>query len=181
MAVGDPIDTSTLGVHQFTVTGTDVAGNETTVTITYSVEFLFCLLYDPGNEQPTGGAVPIKLSLCDSNGETISKPQRTLTAVVVVEFPDVGDPIEFTPSPNDTGGANVGFEFRVQGGGKSYIYNLNPDELFDSDGNLVALDAGHFALGFVIDAELKIDPDSEAPVPVHEDEIIYFAEFRLKD
>jgi len=33
---GSPIDTSTLGDHTFTVTGTDVAGNVTTKTVHYS-------------------------------------------------------------------------------------------------------------------------------------------------
>ena len=35
--VGDPIDTSTLGTHTFTVTATDKAGNVTTLTIHYFV------------------------------------------------------------------------------------------------------------------------------------------------
>jgi uncharacterized UPF0146 family protein len=34
---GDPIDTSTLGAHTFSVTATDVAGNDSTVTHTYTV------------------------------------------------------------------------------------------------------------------------------------------------
>ena len=35
---GELIDTTTLGEHEFTVTATDNAGNETTVTHTYTVE-----------------------------------------------------------------------------------------------------------------------------------------------
>ena len=34
---GDPVDTGTLGAKSFTVTGTDVAGNETEVTHSYTV------------------------------------------------------------------------------------------------------------------------------------------------
>ena len=37
VADGDPIDTGTLGAKSFTVTGTDVAGNETEVTHSYTV------------------------------------------------------------------------------------------------------------------------------------------------
>jgi hypothetical protein len=38
---GSPIDTSTVGDHTFTVTGTDMAGNVTTVTHHYSVRYPF--------------------------------------------------------------------------------------------------------------------------------------------
>src|SRR4030095_7737768 len=37
VADGAAVDTSTLGAHQFTVTGTDLAGNTTTVSHTYTV------------------------------------------------------------------------------------------------------------------------------------------------
>ena len=110
----------------------------------------------------------------------IKNPQHTLTAVVVI---DLDDNIEFIPGPNDTGKANLGFTFRVQGGGKSYIYNLNVDELFLPDGTLTNLPAGHYALGFVVDADFLPDPDplTGAPVLSNPDEIVYFADLRLKD
>ena len=180
VADGDAIDTSAVGTYTFTVIGTDLAGNTTTVEISYNVQFQFCLLYDPDNEQPATGTVPIKVAVCDSNDNVIKNPQHTLTALVVV---DLDDNIAFIPGPNDTGKANLGFESRVQGGGKSYIYNLNVDELFLPDGTLTDLPGGHYALGFVVDAVFLPDPDpyTGAPVPADPEEIVYLVDFRLKD
>ena len=119
---------------------------------------------------------PIKLNLCDSDGNNLGGPPHVLTAVVVIDL-SVEPPTEFVPSPNDTGKANQGFKFRAQGGGKSYIYNLNADEL---DGGTTELTAGSYALGFVVDAE--VDISSGVPVLVNpETTVIYFAEFTLKD
>jgi hypothetical protein len=52
VAVGSPIDTSTIGTHAFTVTGTDVAGNVTTKTVHYTVIYAWQGFFSPiGNEQ----------------------------------------------------------------------------------------------------------------------------------
>ncbi len=58
VASGDPIDTSTLGPHTFTVTATDDAGNETEVEVTYTVEAITDLT-DPTATitSPPAGAV----------------------------------------------------------------------------------------------------------------------------
>ena len=44
---GSPIDTSTVGTHTFTVTGTDKAGNLTVVTLHYSVLYTWNGFFAP--------------------------------------------------------------------------------------------------------------------------------------
>ena len=175
-ASGAVIPTGTDGVFTMTVTAIDGAGNVSGASVVYSVGFNICLQYDEKAPQPATGTVPIKLNLCDSDGNNLGGPPHVLTAVVVIDL-SVEPPTEFVPSPNDTGKANQGFKFRAQGGGKSYIYNLNADEL---DGGTTELTAGSYALGFVVDAE--VDISSGVPVLVNpETTVIYFAEFTLKD
>ncbi len=52
--VGGFVDTRTVGTHTFTVTGTDLAGNTATKTVTYSVRFIFQGFKPPGR-QPADG------------------------------------------------------------------------------------------------------------------------------
>jgi hypothetical protein len=47
VANGTPLDTSTIGQHTFTVTGTDLAGNVTTVTVHYTVVYTFNGFFSP--------------------------------------------------------------------------------------------------------------------------------------
>lgn len=46
VVVGEPIDTSTLGQHEFSVTATDVAGNRTTVIHTYTISAMMPMTKD---------------------------------------------------------------------------------------------------------------------------------------
>lgn len=188
---GTPLDTSSIGTAgSFEVTAVDLAGNQTIVEFSYTVAYGVCLLYDPLHEQPSSGAEPIKLALCDANEKVIKNPQTVLTAVVVVDL-DTGE--SFGPTPNDTGNANSGFEFRSRSGGKSYIYNLNVTELIDADtGATVPLAASPscdnvqpcFALGFVVDSDdvtlVEIAPGIVVSV-AGPDDTVYLAEFTIKD
>src|SRR4029077_1646373 len=47
VANGANIDTSTIGSHTFTVTGTDKAGNQTVVTTHYTVTYTFNGFFNP--------------------------------------------------------------------------------------------------------------------------------------
>jgi hypothetical protein len=135
-------------------------------------------LYDPLNPQPATGAVPLKVALCDVDGNEIRDAQNVLTAIKVV---DLNDPaVILGPSPNDTGKANDGYDFRSQSGGKSYIYNLNVDELIDqSTGQAVEITAGEYALGFVVNEDVQFDANGLPIEPVGG--VLYFANFTLKD
>ena len=143
VANGDPIDTSSPGTGTFSVTSTDLAGNETTVTATYAVAYGVCLQYDPLKAQPATGAVPIKLQLCDSAGNNLSKANIELTADSIRVESNGGT---LFPGPNDTGNANEDFLFRFRAQG--YIYNLNTTEVTDEFGTLNPLGAGSFTLLF---------------------------------
>lgn len=114
VASGSNIDTSSLGTKTFTVTATDVAGNTSTASVTYTVSYNICLLYNP--MQPHHNQVPIKLELCDFNNVNLSSASTVLTAVSV------------TPAGSVISPSNPGNLFRFDptiapGGG--YIYNLN--------------------------------------------------------
>ena len=77
VADGGAIDTATVGSHDFTVTAEDAAGNETTVTHTYSVTYAFTGFFPPTANPPTvsivraGQTVPIVFSLSGHQGLNI--------------------------------------------------------------------------------------------------------------
>jgi uncharacterized protein len=86
-------------------------------TATLSVTFNICVLYDQTKAVKSGAAYPIKLQLCDVNGNNVSSPDITLHAVGVgqVSSTSYGDVIA-------SGNANPDNNFRFDSG--YYIYNL---------------------------------------------------------
>ncbi|MFF1336523.1 IPT/TIG domain-containing protein [Streptomyces sp. NPDC058290] len=83
VANGSPVDTSTLGSHTFTVNAKDVATNPSTKSVTYTVAYRICLLYDPNRPVRLLGQVVISLRICDANGNNLSGPGITVTATRV--------------------------------------------------------------------------------------------------
>lgn len=77
---GSNLDTSTVGLHTFTVTATDFAGHTTTLTRTYHVLYKFSGFFQPVDNPPTtnvvraGSIVPVKWRITDANGVGISDP-----------------------------------------------------------------------------------------------------------
>lgn len=73
---GNNIDTSTAGFHLFTINASDLAGNTSTRTVTYSVQYTFNfvnLLSMPAqNTANAGSTVVVRYQLKDSNGASIS-------------------------------------------------------------------------------------------------------------
>jgi hypothetical protein len=70
---GQPIDTSSVGVRSFTVNAADDAGNDDTLTHTYSVVYDFDGFYNPvrmgqTNMAQAGRAIPMKFSLNGDQG-----------------------------------------------------------------------------------------------------------------
>ncbi|MEU8436898.1 hypothetical protein AB0F18_29135 [Streptomyces sp. NPDC029216] len=118
---GSQIDTSTFGSHTFTVNATDVAANPATKSVTYTVAYRICLLYDP-NRPIRGGnsTVPIRLQICDVNGANLSSPGITLTPSRIV------------------GPTTVPFTtpFRYDAQLRGYIVNLPTQGLADGSYNL---------------------------------------------
>jgi len=84
VANGAAIDTATVGVKSFTVTATDQAGNQSQVTHSYQVGYLFTGFFAPVNNPPVvnagqaGRTFPIKWRLADGLG----RPVTALTAFV---------------------------------------------------------------------------------------------------
>ena len=79
---GGFIDTSTVGVHTFTVAATDAVGNKSSTTVTYIVSYAVCALYDPA--KPAGGSTFVfRIELCDANGADVSSATVTVHAVLI--------------------------------------------------------------------------------------------------
>ncbi len=115
---GTPIDTSSFGAKSFAVTATDNVGNTSTQTDTYNVTYNVCLDYNPKAVYQAGSTIPIKLSVCDPNGNNLSSPAIALRSVGVglVSTAVFGD-------VDSSGGANPDGDFRLVGG--FYVFNMS--------------------------------------------------------
>jgi hypothetical protein len=111
---GALLDTSTVGKHAFTVTGTDVSGNETLVTREYLVRYGFTGFAGPIDHPPAvnvanaGRTIPVKWRLVDANGIGVS---------------DASSFVSVTSVPTDCAG-NVhadGVETYADGSGLQYL------------------------------------------------------------
>jgi hypothetical protein len=78
-----------------------------------------CLLYDPDQAKKSGATVPVKLRICDSEGDNLSDPSIDVWAwkLAKVDGSEQAD-IE------DAGNANPGDDFRYDAALVGYIFNL---------------------------------------------------------
>lgn len=118
---GSPIDTSTVGTKSFTVNASDNAGNVATTTVTYSVTYGVCPLFDQTRSSKAGSTVPVKLRLCDARGANVSAAATTVTATGLTK---VGSNASVVPV-SDSGNANPDSRFRYDADLAGYIYNLS--------------------------------------------------------
>ncbi len=103
-----------------TITGEFSGGDFTqpsSDTATLSVSFNICLLYDPTKAVKSGAAYPIKIQLCDGNGNNLSSADIVVHAVKVQQVSTAIDGDVIT-----AGNANTDNDFRFENG--SYILNL---------------------------------------------------------
>jgi len=86
-------------------------------TATLSVSFNICLLYDPTKAVKSGATYPIKIQLCDINGNNVSSASIIVQAINIEQVSSsiMGDVIT-------SGTANGDNNFRFDNG--SYIFNL---------------------------------------------------------
>ncbi len=96
--------------------------NQSSDTATLSVTFGICLLYDPTKAVKSGATYPIKIQLCDVNGNNVSASSTVVHAVGagLITTTTFGEVM-------DTGNANPDNNFRYDsglGGTGGYIYNL---------------------------------------------------------
>ena len=70
----DAVDTSSPGVRSVECRATDVAGNSTSSTLTYVVEYRILGFFDPApaSKWKTGQTVPVKLALADAGGTRLA-------------------------------------------------------------------------------------------------------------
>jgi probable HAF family extracellular repeat protein len=118
VANGGTIDTTTIGVHSFVVTATDLAGNTTTSTATYVVAYAQCVLFDETKAHKAGSTVPIKLQLCNAVGTNASDASVPIVATAVYQVSSSAPGVLA-----DSGEANPDNQFRFAGDG--YIFNLS--------------------------------------------------------
>ncbi len=82
---GNKINTASVGSFQFNVQATDLVGNMSSLTDSYTVGFgNACLFYIPTLPIKRGLPVPIAIRLCDASGKNLSKPSIQLHAVNLV-------------------------------------------------------------------------------------------------
>ena len=108
-----------------TITGAFSGGDFTlpsTGTGTLSVTFNICTLYDPTKAVKSGAVYPIKIQLCDINGNNVSSADIVVQAVNVQQVSSSASDDVIT-----AGSANADNNFRFDNG--SYILNLKTSGL----------------------------------------------------
>jgi hypothetical protein len=102
VANGALIDTSTVGSHTFTVTGTDIAGNSATSTSTYKVVYSFSGFLQPVENLPAlnianaGVAIPVKFSLGGNQGLAVFAAGYPASSTIPCDASEPGTVIEET-------------------------------------------------------------------------------------
>ena len=116
-----------VNLFTYTVTASDRAGNTTTSTVTYRVAYSFGGFIPPVTlDRPfkKGSIIPVKFTLTDGCGGTVSSAVASLTLQLVSGNTSAEDPIDATSNVPDSGNL-----FRYSGSGGIYIYNLETREL----------------------------------------------------
>src|SRR5207245_5657741 len=105
----------------------DGAGNMATKSVSYSVGYGVCLQYDPNRAKRSGGAISLRIQLCDAMATNVSAPSLIVTALNVLKISDAT-----TTDVIDTGNANPDGNFRFDatvGGTGGYVFNLSTSGL----------------------------------------------------
>lgn len=122
---GQPIDTSFVGSHSFEVNAKDYAGNSNSMTVSYSVGYVFGGILPPINSDGTslfklGRTIPVKFKLFDANNIEISN------AIAYLNIAKVSNNVLGTEEEAvSTSQATEGNLFRYDLVEKQYIFNLN--------------------------------------------------------
>ena len=132
-AVGDitsgaALDTSSVGDHTLTFTATDKAGNTTTKSITYHVQYDFSGVHQPlktegPNTFKLGRTIPVKFQLKDASGAYVTSAVAKLYIASVTDAV-VGDESEAASTATSDGNT-----FRYDNIENQYIFNLNTRDL----------------------------------------------------
>lgn len=83
VGAGDAIDTTSVGTKSFTVTSTDLAGNASTTTVTYTVAYVFGgfrqPLLPPVTAFKSGSTIPVKFLLRNAAGAPVTTAVATVS------------------------------------------------------------------------------------------------------
>ena len=116
---GSNLMTSAAGSYTFAVTASDHVGNASTASVSYSVSYDVCLLYDPAKAKPTGSTISLRLQLCDAADANVSSSAVVVNATgvtrVSTEAPGVLEA---------SGNANPDNNFRFDPDLGAYVFNL---------------------------------------------------------
>jgi hypothetical protein len=121
VASGSLFETATLGQKLFVVEATDHVGNTSRASVSYTVSYGVCPLYDEGKAHRSGSTIPIKLRLCDAGGLNLSSAAVVVTALGTERVSN------YAPGQlEDAGNANPDDNFRYTqlDGAGGYIFNL---------------------------------------------------------
>jgi len=114
---------NTLGLRVGNLSITDnAAGSPQTISLTGAGIANICPLYDQTRALRSGATFPIKLELCDANGNDISSPSIVVHATGLVATSGFSGPVD------DSGNANPDNDFRFDstlGSTGGYIFNLS--------------------------------------------------------
>jgi hypothetical protein len=106
-------------IHQGTLdlgANYEIHFDEGTLTIGYGV----CVDFDNDKSKKVGATIPVRIELCDSDGNNISSRDITVSAYQLVK---ISNGASNQVDPEDAGNANPDDNFRFAG--DRYIYNLN--------------------------------------------------------
>ena len=144
-ASGSAVVTSAVGVHDFTVSAADNAGNSSSQTVAYRIVYVspdpdfFLPPVRSGRVFKLGSTVPVKFQLTDANGIYVSTAVATLALQQYSGEEPVGEPVDAA----STSGADTGSLFRYESTDSQYIYNLSTESLSKGTWEIrVSLDDG---------------------------------------
>lgn len=122
VVTGTTFDTSSVGSHNFQVNATDKAGNVSSASVSYSVSYNVCLLFDNTRSVQSGSTVPIRIALCDSGGIDASSSAVVVQAVSLTHIStNASQVLESSGSANPDGNFRFDPTLGTTGG---YIFNL---------------------------------------------------------
>jgi hypothetical protein len=121
---GTRIDASSIGTKTFTANAADKVGNSASPqSVSYSVKYGLCPLYDAGRSIQSGSTIPLKLQLCDANNSDVSSSAVVLHATSLVRIATNASEVI-----QSSGDANPDNDFRFDsslGPTGGYIFSLS--------------------------------------------------------
>jgi hypothetical protein len=137
-----------IGTHTLTATATDLAGRTATTSTTYTVKYKVCG-WD-GATVKSGATLPVKLYLCDINGNNLSSSTILVKATSLTKLDNTASGVV-----EDSGYANPDSNFRYDAslfGTGGHIFNLSTKTPSPALGaGSTKLSIGTWKLSFTVD------------------------------